>query len=156
MPTTYPVKCSVTLRPIWHENPPLIRVGIDVNLQELVLTQTTTVNFEFTAAKEGQLIVELVNKIDLDCVPDENLDKAVIIESVGFFGIVDPKFAWAGVYEPKYPEPWATEQHSQGIELMSHLCPHTYLGWNGKWTLTFSVPVFVWIHKIQDLGWMYD
>jgi hypothetical protein len=33
---------------------------------------------------------------------------------------------------------------------------HTYLSWNGKWTLTFDVPVFTWIHRVQNLGWIYD
>jgi len=152
---TYPVKLSVTLRPIWHQDPPRIRVGIDNNLSESDLTELTTIDFDFVATQDCQLVVELLNKTDQDCVPDQNLDKAVVIESVDFFGISDPRFAWAGVYEPIYPEPWATEQHNQGVALKQHLCPHTYLSWNGKWTLTFSVPVFTWIHRLQNLGWIY-
>jgi hypothetical protein len=100
--------------------------------------------------------VELLNKIDAGSVPEKSLDKAVIIDSVSFFEISDPKFAWVGVYEPNYPEPWATEQRTQGVVLTQHLSPHTYLGFNGKWTLTFDIPVFTWIHKIQNLGWIYD
>ena len=152
---TYLVKSSVTLRPIWHQDPPRIRIGINDDLTEIVLTESTTINFEFTATKDCQLLVELLNKTDSDCIPDLNLDKAVVVESVDFFGIADPRFAWAGIYEPVYPEPWAQEQHDQGVALKRQLCPHTYLSWNGKWTLTFSVPVFTWIHKIQNLGWLY-
>ena len=152
---TYLVKLSISLRPIWHADPPRICIGIDNDLSEIVLTESTTINFEFTAVKECQLIVELLNKTDADCIPDQDLDKAVVIESVDFFGIADPRFAWAGVYEPVYPEPWAQEQQDQGVVLTQQLCPHTYLSWNGKWTLTFSVPVFTWIHRIQNLGWLY-
>jgi len=152
---TYPVKMSVTLRPIWYQDPPRIRIGINNNLSEMELTELTTIDFDFVADQDCQLIVEFLNKTDQDCVPAQNLDKAVVIESVDFFGITDPRFAWAGVYEPVYPEPWATEQHNQGVALKQHLCPHTYLSWNGKWTLTFSVPVFTWIHRLQNLGWIY-
>jgi len=152
---TYLVKLAVALRPIWHADPPRICIGIDDNLSEIVLTESTTIKFEFTAVKECQLVVELLNKTDSDCIPDQGLDKAVVIESIDFFGISDPRFAWAGIYEPVYPEPWAQEQHDLGVVLKRQLCPHTYLGWNGKWTLTFSVPVFTWIHRIQNLGWLF-
>ena len=33
--------------------------------------------------------------------------------------------------------------------------PTSYLGFNGKWTLTFTVPVFTWIHQTQNQGWIY-
>jgi hypothetical protein len=95
------------------------------------------VNFEFDAVDTCCLTVELLDKQD---------QEAVIVQDVSFFGILlIPKFAWAGVYTPNYPEPWATEQQNQGVVLKQQLCPHTYLGWPGKWTLTFDVPVFTWI-----------
>lgn len=141
---TYPVKMSVTLRPV---DDPEVLVGINSNLFPLKLNKTETIHFEFESADTCELVVELVDKTD---------QEAVVIESVSFFGIEDPKFAWAGIYEPKYPEPWATEQRDQGVVLKPHLGPHTYLGWNGKWTLTFTVPVFTWIHGVQNLGWIYD
>jgi hypothetical protein len=152
---TYPVKLSVTIRPVWHNDPPKIQIGINDDLDTMALTETATVNFDLVATQDCQLIVNFLNKTDQDCVPDLDLDKAVVIESVSFFGITDPRFAWAGVYEPVYPEPWATEQQDQGVALKQHLCPHTYLSWNGKWTLTFGVPVFTWIHRLQNLGWIY-
>jgi hypothetical protein len=121
-----------------------------------VLRETRDFGFKFYSRTPCTLQVEFLNKLPNDTVPGSNLDKAVVIESVSFFGITDPKFAWAGVYEPIYPEPWATEQQDQGVVLKQRLCPHTYLSWNGKWTLTFTVPVFTWIHRVQNLGWIYD
>ena len=144
MAISYPVKLSVTLRPV---DLPNVRIGINGDLFPIVLDQTNTIHFEFESADTSNLTVELV---------DKKAQEAVVIESVSFFGIEDPKFAWTGVYEPIYPEPWATEQQDQGVVLKQHLSPHTYLGWSGKWTLTFDVPVFTWIHKVQDLGWIYD
>ena len=143
MATQHLVKLSVTLRPVDHPN---IRVGVNGDLLTVVLDKTQTMDFEFTSDKDCQLTVELVDKKD---------QEAVVVESVSFFGIKDTKFAWAGVYEPQYPEPWATQQHDLGVVLKQHLSPHTYLSWPGKWTLTFDVPVFTWIHRVQNLGWIY-
>jgi hypothetical protein len=122
-------------------------IGIGNNITTVNLQDVTTLNFEFATTQAGQLIVEL---------GDKQGQEAVVIEEVSFFGISDPKFAWAGIYEPVYPEPWATEQRNQGVVLKQHLSPQTYLGFNGKWTLTFSVPVFTWMHTVQNLGWIYD
>lgn len=141
---TYPVKMSVTLRPV---DQPKIHVGVNGNVASMQLNETVILDFNFEHAGSCELTVELVDQI---------ASEAVVIESVSFFGIEDPKFAWAGVYEPIYPEPWATQQQDQGVVLKPHLCPHTYIGWPGKWTLTFSVPVFTWMHRVQDLGWIYD
>jgi hypothetical protein len=155
MAIQYPVKLAVTLKPVWHADPPRIRVGIDANLTEIDLRETVTINFDFESDSPCELSVEFLNKQGTDTVPEQGLDKAVIVESVSFFGISDPKFVWAGVYTPNYPEPWATQQQSQGVALKQHLTPHNYLSWNGKWRLTFTVPVFTWIHQTQDLGWIY-
>lgn len=153
---TYLVKLSLTLTPVWHQDPPVIRVGINQDLQKFELRQSQNFEFQFQADADCELIVEFLNKKDTDTVQEHNLDKAVIIEKIKFFDIEDPRFVWAGVYEPKYPEPWASQQRQQGVVLNPRLSPHCYLSWNGKWTLTFSVPVFTWIHKIQDLGWIYS
>jgi hypothetical protein len=144
MTTSYPVKLSVTLRPVDHPN---VKIGINGNLFPVALDKIETIDFEFESGDTCELTVELVDKKD---------QEAVVIESISFFGIEDPKFVWAGVYTPVYPEPWATEQQDQGVVLKPQLCPHTYLSWPGKWTLTFDLPVFTWIHMVQNLGWIYD
>lgn len=146
MDTQYPVKLAVTLTPVKTSRALPVSIGINKNLTEIKIVETTTINFEFATLDPCQLNIELIEKQD---------QEAVIIDQISFFGITDPKFAWAGVYEPQYPEPWASEQRSQGQVLEPQLCPHTYLGWPGKWTLTFTVPVFTWIHRTQNLGWIY-
>lgn len=156
MAINYPVELDIHLRSLWHNTPPEINIGINDDIKNIILSEDRIFHYQFTTGETSTITVELLNKKDADTVPDKGLDKAVIIESISFFGISDPKFVWAGVYEPNYPEPWATEQQNQGVVLKQHLSPHTYLGFNGKWTLTFSVPVFTWIHKVQDLGWIYD
>ena len=76
---------------------------------------------------------------------------AVEIESVTVEGITVDRFKWAGIYTPNYPEPWASTQ----TNLQPTLQSATYLGWNGRWELPFSVPIFTWIHQTENLGWIY-
>jgi hypothetical protein len=147
MLTPYQVKLAVTLRPIWHNDPPWIKIGIDNKLSDMILTETTTIDFNIDkyAVADSRLIIEFTNKTNQDTVPGQNIDKAVIIESINFFGITDPRFVWSGIYEPKYPEPWATEQRELGVVLKQQLTNIDYLGFNGKWTLTFYSPFYQWI-----------
>jgi hypothetical protein len=156
MAISYPVELDIHLRSVWHDNAPKINIGINDDINSIILSEDQVFHYEFICNNNSTLTVELLNKTDSDTIPDKGLDKAVIIESVSFFGISDPKFAWAGVYEPNYPELWASEQRNQGVILKQHLSPQTYLGFNGKWTLSFSVPVFTWMHTVQNLGWIYD
>lgn len=144
----YPVKVSVSLTPIWHNEQPLVRVGVPGNLKTLYLDKPTTFNFDYISVNNSSLIVEFLNKTNVDTIVDKNLDKAIIIEDISFFGISDPKFIWAGIYTPIYPEHLTTQPKT--------LTNVTYLGFSGQWKLDFTVPVFTWIHKIQDLGWIYD
>ena len=155
--TQHLVNLKIALRPVWHNEPPEISLGIEDNKNIITLTETTEFDLNFEC-DEGDytLNIELLNKKDSDTVPEKNLDKAVVIERITMFGISDPKFVWAGVYTPEYPKKWAKEQKKAGVVLEQHLTNHNYLGWNGKWTLTFGVPVFTWVHKTQNLGWIYD
>jgi len=100
---------------------------------------------------EYQLSVEFFNKLDSDTDIHAGIDKAVIVDQIIFNNIQSPNFVWAGEYRPQYPQPWASQQQNLAPLLKSH----NYLGWNGKWTLTFSVPIFTWIHKTENLGWIY-
>jgi len=145
----YPVELSLTVRPVYKIDPPMINLGVNNNLNSVTLTSTTKFDFCFSTHTTSEISVELVNKTNNDP------DTAVVIEHLSFFGIADPKFIWAGLYHPIYPEPWATEQKNQNIILAEELKCHDYLGWNGIWRLQFEVPVFTWMHKIQDLGWIY-
>lgn len=92
------------------------------------------------------LEIEHVNKHPHDATT------ALIVKSIIFNDITSDKFVWQGVYTPDYPEPWASEQTLLAPELPAN----NYLGWNGVWRLTFTAPVFTWIHQVEDLGWIYD
>lgn len=153
----YKVQVGILLKPVWYQDQPVIRVSAGREVYNYVLYDERWFDFEFNSPNKKETItVEFLNKVNSDYRPDLGLDKAVSIETLKFFGIQDPKFAWAGIYEPDYPEPWASEQASKGVVLKQQLTNYNYLGWNGKWTLTFDIPVFTWIHKLQNLGWIYN
>jgi hypothetical protein len=97
-----------------------------------------------------QLTLEYMGKTNKD------RDQAIEIDFINFEGIKADRFVWAGEYTPKYPEPWASEQHALGIELAEKHYNFKFLGWNGIWKLNFEMPIFTWIHQIENLGWIYD
>lgn len=144
MSTEYQVKMKVQLRPIGN---PWVRVGIDDYTQVKQLETVTDFDYEFDATDTVQLTIEHFDKSDSDPTT------AVEIVSIEFFGITDPKFAWAGTYYPDYPLAWYNEQPTEPAVALP---AQTYLGWNGVYKLEFSVPVFTWIHQVQNLGWIYS
>lgn len=148
--------CHLTLRPVWGKRPPEVTVMLDGHVRWQGLLEADLTLDWGQSLERGSHCLEVAfsGKTNEDTTAEH--DHAVVIDHVDFFGIRDDKFRWQGVYRPDYPEPWRTEQESQGIELLPELTAHTYLGWNGTWRLDFTTPIFTWMHQIQDLGWIYD
>jgi hypothetical protein len=139
-------KVAITLTPKLGSTVPEVIVSVPGYSVHETLWKTKQVDLEFDK-DISWLEVVFMNK------PESDADMAVIIDKIEFFGISDPKFVWAGVYTPEYPEPW----YSQQIEKPPAELPRqNYMGWNGRWRLEFSVPVFTWMHKTLNLGWIYQ
>jgi len=135
---TYPVYISLLLRPI---NRPDSKISVGHQNQELIVTKDTWIQLSLNGVGLYRLSVEHRNKRDSDP------DTALIVEQIKFNEITSEKFLWAGTYYPNYPH------HMSG---QSELKSHNYLSWNGVWQLEFTLPIYTWIHKIEDLGWIYD
>lgn len=141
---------SIVVEPIWWQDPPEISITL---AQDILfsgpLTESKTVTFGCCLPdSKHRLSVEFHNKKDSDTCLLTGKDKAVIVKQIEFFGIVSPRFVWSGLYRPEYP----THMQNQPETLEYH----NYLGWNGIWYLDFTVPIFTWIHKTENLGWIYD
>lgn len=150
----YQLDAQLQLTPRCSTDAPEIVVLFDNSVifsGQLLTTTVFDINQELESG-EYDLSVEFINKLDSDTDIVNDIDKAVIIDLITFNNIQSPKFVWHGIYEPIYPEPWASQQQN----LEPRLTNHNYLGWNGKWTLTFTIPIFTWIHKIENLGKIYD
>jgi len=77
---------------------------------------------------------------------------AVIVEKVSFQS-VEHDFKVYSRYRPDYPSAWLQEQISQGRPPAEQIHSN-YLGWNGVWCLDFQTPIYQWIHRRMDLGWL--
>lgn len=151
----YDVELAVKLEPEWHISPPRVIVSCHDQIHDIRLDRPRTVRFAFRAEGQQTLQIQLTDKTDEHSRPDLGLDQAVMISAISFFGIYDPRFVWTGVYRPEYPEPWYTQQIQQGQAPQAELINVDRLGWNGQWQLEFDLPVFTWIHHVQNLGWIY-
>jgi len=134
------VKMSVTLEPIDH---PCIIIDLNGQWQMHNLTDTTDFDFDFQAQDSVCLKIMHINKPEMDA------DTAVVVKKISFFGIEDRRFLYQGTYYPDYPKHYTNEK-------IAAMPGCTYLGWNGTYELSFTVPVFTWIHKVQGLGWIYN
>ena len=140
MDIEYLVNMSVTLEPVRN---PWVKISVGHHVRTQQLTQTETFNFKFASEQSTCLLeIEHFEKIDNDP------DTAVVVKDISFFEIADPKFVWAGVYYPNYPDHYPKK--------VSVLPGQGYLGWNGVYQLEFDVPVFTWMHRILNLGDIYQ
>jgi hypothetical protein len=148
---------TITLESIFWRDRPRIEVGIDSKLLwsgDLAMTKTIEIDLILVRGHHD-LWVKFLNKTDDDCVPEQQLDKAVKITNVDFFGIHDQRILYRSLYYPQYPELYQKTCTQQGIALQPEIHAN-YLGWNGIWRLNFRTPIFVWLHQILDFGWIYD
>lgn len=84
--------------------------------------------------KSFSIEIELKNKIYT-----AGYETAVIIQRLQIDGIdLVPKFDYLAQY---------INDHSNNN-------PTSYLGFNGKWTLTFDRPFYQWLHQTLGQGWL--
>jgi len=104
--------------------------------QELESDQTYELIIQREGKDKTQTIVEN-GKIIKDQLLHIN---AVEIDDIDIGGLI-----YEGLYVPKYPEPWATQQKNAGIELPESFKNVTCMGHNGEWKLKFSSPFYMWL-----------
>jgi hypothetical protein len=145
MATDHRVKLAVLLTPVTGLAPPEVLISVPGQTVQTALVRPERFEFNF-AANTGWIQIQMINKAPTD------QHTAVIIDKIEFFGISDPKFVWMGTYTPDYPEPWYSQQQPPPQPQLTNV---TYMGWNGAWRLDFDIPVFSWIHQVQNLGWIH-
>lgn len=79
---------------------------------------------------------DMMVSIDRVCLEDINVD-----------------FSKYSRYQPSYPKTWYQEQEEIGRRPLPEIHAN-YLGWNGTWYLDIELPIFRWIHRTLDLGWL--
>ena len=79
-------------------------------------------------------------------------DAVFDIKSVRINNLQDYQFIYVSEYTPYYPEPWYSQQNPRWPDVLRH---HTNICWPGVWRIKLESPVFPWIHRTLNLGWIY-
>lgn len=123
--------CHLELEPVGN---PEISVIIHNNYAGGKLFRPVTIDVQVDLSCPFQIQIELKNKIY-----SADQETAVKIRSLQIDGIdLIPRFDYLAQY---------TNDHN-------HTSPTSYLGFNGKWTLTFDRPFYQWLHQATAQGWL--
>ena len=104
---------------------------------------------EFTEGEKCEMIIKRSGKTkgqtvvndDGDILKDQSLHiKSMEIDEIDLGAIV-----YEGVYTPEYPEPWATQQRTQGVKLPESFKNVTIMGHDGTWKFKFESPFYMWL-----------
>ena len=137
---------SILLSPILRDDPPYVIVSLDDTVLFDGILEENNCVLNSTELPIGKHIIT----VKFNNKADDEQEKAVIIKNVQFFGIGSDSIRDTGIYTPCYPAQYALDNHT-----VPNPQTYGYMGWNGVWDLAFEVPVFHWIHKVEQLGWVY-
>jgi hypothetical protein len=104
---------------------------------------------ELEEGNEYNLIILRSGKDKNQTVVNENgdllKDQMLNIKSIEIDEIDIGSLVYEGVYSPEYPEPWASQQKSAGIELPETFKNVTQMGHNGEWRFSFKSTFYIWL-----------
>lgn len=130
--------------------PPSADVYVDDELKwsGLINDPTYTIKFEHTLnfSVPHQLSIKRSNKSH----QHNGQDQLLTLTKLKIDGVDVRNIMWSQSWnEPEYPEPWASQQRAQGIELEEKVLAETCWGHNGTWRLNFTSPFYRFI-----MNWM--
>ena len=150
----YTAKFKLGVKSQWTRTVPIIEIKFDnTTLYQGTLLENRQFEYESPPADIGEHRISLTffNK---DCYEQTLFGKDMMV------GIEYAKlehqptdFSIYSRYRPDYPERWKQEQMEQGI-MTESVIHSNYMGWNGVWYLDIELPIFRWIHKTTNLGWL--
>lgn len=99
---------------------------------------------------ENTIEIELLNKSFGDTVIDSDgnilEDLLLNIETIEVDQIELGPLKWSmSKYYPDYPERYKSDIFKNGGTLPDSINACVNLGWNGKWTLSFTSPFYIWL-----------
>ena len=104
---------------------------------------------ELEEGKEYSLILNRSGKGRKQTVINEKgdilKDQLLHIKNIEIDEIDIGALMFEGVYTPKYPEPWATQQRESGNKLEESFKNVTQMGHDGDWRFTFTSPFYMWL-----------
>ena len=104
---------------------------------------------ELEEGKEYSLVINRSGKFKNQTIINEKgdilKDQLLHIKSIEIDEIDIGALTFEGVYTPRYPEPWATQQRELGNELKQSFKNVTRMGHDGEWKFTFTSPFYMWL-----------
>ena len=153
--TTEKLKFKLELWAEYWNKKPIANISINDHScynQEITGTEKepTVIEFEheLTEGEKYSLIIERSGKdVRQTVVTDGKItkDQLLHIKSIEIDEIDIGALVYEGVYTPKYPEPWASQQKQAGKELPVSFKNVTSMGHNGRWEITFTSPFYMWL-----------
>ena len=125
------LSCRIKLVPVGH---PEVSVIVGNHYAGGVLFQPAIIDVKLDLLECFFVEIELKNKIYT-----QDHETAVKIDLLQIDGVdLVPRFDYLATY---------TNDHNNND-------PTSYLGFNGKWTLTFDRPFYQWLHQATGQGWL--
>jgi len=104
---------------------------------------------ELEEDKEYNLIIKRSGKTKNQTLINEKgdilKDQLLHIKSMEIDEIDTGALVYEGIYTPKYPEPWATQQREAGTKLEESFKNVTQMGHDGEWKFKFASPFYMWL-----------
>ena len=123
--------CHVELEPVGNPEVAVIINGVYGGGK---LFQSVVFDINTDLLKPFTIEIELRNK-----TYSMEHETAVIVKQLQIDGIdLVPRFDYLAVYDNDH----------------NNTDPTSYLGFNGKWTLTIDRPFYQWLHQAQGQGWL--
>lgn len=148
----YEIKIKILIDPIYLKTAPYVVCGID----QTIFYQQNVEKFEefiikdLLSAGPHRFFLQLTNKNYIESKKDK--DMHVKIKKISFQNI-DENFHYFSKYRPEYPDQWLKQQKDLGKEWPKEILSD-HIGWNGTYYVDFETPIYKWIHKKCNLGWL--
>jgi hypothetical protein len=153
---TEKLKFRLELYATMWDQPPIAEVKINSKSyfkSEITSTEQepTVIEFqaELTEGSEYNMIIERSGKGKNQTVLNDRgeiiKDQLLNIKSIEIDDINIGQLVYEGVYTPKYPEPWATQQRESGNDLKDSFKNVTQMGFDGEWNFKFTSPFYMWL-----------
>jgi len=153
---TEKLKFKLELYATMWDQPPVAEIKLNSQSyfkSEITSTEhnPTVIEFEaeLTEESEYNLIIERSGKGKNQTVLDDkgkiSKDQLLHIKRIEIDEIDIGSLVYEGVYTPKYPEPWATQQRESGNDLKDSFKNVTELGFDGTWNFKFASPFYMWL-----------
>ncbi len=153
--TTEKLKFKLELYATMWDKPPIADIKINEKSyfkEEIASTndKPTIIEFEYEL-EEGKSYNLIINRSGKNVTQTKIEDGKIVkdqllhIKSIEIDEIDIGSLIYDGVYKPKYPEPWASQQAKAGNKLPETLKNVTQMGHNGTWTFTFESPFYMWL-----------